>query len=101
MSIMFPPRLVGSMMSAHAPATGLTTHEWSRGDVLALIGIAVAILVAVFSPIRKAIGRWWRAMLMRAGFPQLKYASWFVRQWGTYDNPYLDDRENLDLSNTY
>jgi hypothetical protein len=35
------------------------------------------------------------------GAPRRVYARWFVRTWSSYENPYLDDRENLDLSNTY
>lgn len=79
----------------------LSLHGWSRGDVLALIGILVAIVIAVVPPLRRAIVRSWRALLLRAGFPQRRYAGWFIRTWGAYENPYLDDRENLDLSNTY
>lgn len=74
---------------------------WSRSDVLALAGIAVAIVIAIIPPLRHGVVRWWRAVLLRAGFPRRRYARWFVRRWGSYENPYLDDRENLDLSNTF
>jgi hypothetical protein len=76
-------------------------HSWSRADLLALAGIVTAIVIAVTPPLRRALIRGWRAVLMRAGFPHRKYARWFIRQWGQYENPYLDDTENLDLSNTY
>lgn len=47
------------------------------------------------------MGRWRRSVLLRAGFPQHRYSAWFVRQWGAYENPYLDDGEGLELTNTF
>jgi hypothetical protein len=43
----------------------------------------------------------WRAGMLRAGVPHRRYAKWFTERWGAYENPYLDDIENLDLRNTY
>jgi hypothetical protein len=82
-------------------AGGFSLHGWSRGDVLALIGVVVAIAIAAVPAVRKGLTESWRALLLRAGFPRRKYAGWFIRTWGAYENPYLDDRENLDLSNTF
>ncbi len=79
-------------------------HSWSRADRLALAGVIVgivAVVVAIVPPLRQGVARWWRAAMLRLGFPQRKYAAWFVRTWGVYENPYLDDTEHLDLSNTY
>ena len=80
---------------------GFSLRGWSRGDILALAGVVAAIAVATVPPLRRYLMRQWRAALMRAGFPRRRYAKWFVQRWGVYENPYLDDKENLDLSNTY
>jgi hypothetical protein len=76
-------------------------HSWPRADQLALAGIVTAIIIAAMPPLRRGLIRGWHELLMRAGFPRRKYARWFIRQWGHYDNPYLDEREDLNLSNTY
>ena len=81
-------------------ASGLF-HGWTRTDWLTLAGVIAVLLVGAFSPLRKGLAQWLRAILLRAGFPRRRYAAWFVRNWGTYENPYLRDQENLDLSNTY
>lgn len=82
-------------------AVGWTLHGWSRSDLLALAGVVAAIVIALVPPTRRSLLRWWQAALLRLGFPRRRYARWFVRTWGVYENPYLDDKENLDLSNTY
>jgi len=69
--------------------------------MLALTGIAITIVVALVPAFRQRILRSWRSAALRAGFPRRAYARWFVRTWGVYDNPYLDDVEKLDLTNTY
>lgn len=79
-------------------------HGWSRSDVLALAGVIVAlagVIIALVPPLRHFVQRLWRAFMLRAGFPRRRYARWFVKEWGAYDNPYLDAVENLDLRNTY
>jgi hypothetical protein len=76
-------------------------HGWSRGDVFALAGVIAVILVGVVPFFRREVIRGWRLAVLMLGFPRRRYARWFIRAWGTYDNPYLDDTENLDLSNTY
>src|SRR5215472_7781872 len=81
--------------------SGFSLHGWSRGDVLALIGVLVTIAIAATPPVRKGLAESWRALVLRAGLPRRKYAGWFIRTWGAYENPYLDDRESLDLSNTF
>lgn len=82
-------------------AGGFSLHGWSRSDVLALIGVLVAIVIAAVPAVRKGLVESCRALLLRAGLPRRKYTGWFIRTWGAYENPYLDDRENLDLSNTF
>ena len=77
-------------------------HGWGRSDVLALAGVALAVIIAIAPPLRRMVARWWRGALLRAGRPRGKYARWFIhKRWGSYENPYLDDVENLDLRNTY
>ena len=79
-------------------------HGWNRSDILALIGVilaAVAIVISLVPSLRHMAQHWWRGAMLRAGFPRRKYAKWFIKRWGVYENPYLDDVENLDLRNTY
>jgi hypothetical protein len=79
--------------------------EWLRqrslSDVLALAGVVATLVVAVVGPIRRWLAGLVRAGLLRVGRPERRYASWFVGKWGQYENPYLADTENLDLSSTY
>jgi hypothetical protein len=79
--------------------------EWLRGlsssDRLALVGIVVTVVVAIVGPLRRALLGLLKATLKRTGRDERHYAEWFIRQWGVYDNPYLDDKEDLDLDNTY
>ena len=82
-------------------AVGWPLHGWSRGDLLALAGIVTAIVIAVVPPLRRWLARWWWAGFLSTGSFRRAYARWFIRTWGSYENPYLDDKENLDLSNTY
>ena len=77
---------------------------WSRGDILALAGVGVAVIgviVTIVLPSRYFVQRLWRVAMLRAGLPRRRYAKWFTGKWGVYENPYLDDIENLDLRNTY
>lgn len=77
---------------------------WSRGDILALAGVVVAIIgviITIVPPLRHFVQRVWRMAMLRAGVPRRRYAKWFTGKWGVYENPYLDDIENLDLRNTY
>lgn len=83
--------------------TGLL-DGWSRGDILALAGVIVAVIgviIGIVPPFRRFAVRLWRAAMLRAGIPRRRYAKWFTDRWGVYENPYLDDVENLDLRNTY
>jgi len=81
-------------------------HGWGRSDILALVfgilGVATTVVVAIVSPLGRMIAGLWRAAMLRAGFPRRRYARWFItKKWGIYENPYLDDVENLDLRNTF
>jgi hypothetical protein len=76
-------------------------HTWTLGDALALLGVVATVAVAVFGPSRRWLGRLLKSGLMHAGRPESRYGRWFIRQWGVYDNPYLDHAEHLDLANTY
>lgn len=79
----------------------LSPRQWTLSDVLTLAGLILAIVIAVFGPTRRWVGRLVRGGLLRAGRPERRYASWFVGKWGEYENPYLADTEKLDLSSTY
>jgi hypothetical protein len=76
-------------------------HQWSFGDAIALAGVVATVVVAVFGPTRRWLVRRVRAGLLWAGRPERRYATWFIQKWGQYENPYLDDVESLDLSNTF
>ena len=87
----------------HGSSVGLL-NGWSRSDILALIGVVMAVLsvvTAIVPPFRHFAQSMWRGLMLRAGLPRRRYARWFVKEWGIYDNPYLDAIENLDLRNTY
>jgi hypothetical protein len=71
------------------------------GEYLALAGILVAILVGITPAVRRAVRRRWHWMMLRLGRPERTYTGWFIRSWGRYENPYLEDTEHLDLSGTY
>ncbi|MEH1014869.1 NACHT domain-containing protein [Micromonospora sp. CPCC 206060] len=63
-------------------------------DIETLIGILTALAL---------IGSWLFAKLrsIRRGNPGHRYIRWFVEQYGTYWNPYLDSAERLELDRTY
>jgi hypothetical protein len=84
-----------------ALGAGWPLRGWSRGDLLALAGVLVAIVIAIVPPVRRAVAGGWRSAMLQAGLPRRRYLRWFAGAWGVYENPYLDDKENLDLSNTY
>ena len=73
----------------------------STGDVLAFLGIVATIVVAVVPALRAGAKGMINAAFLRGGRSERRYAKWFVEQWGVYENPYLDDKEDLDLDNTY
>jgi hypothetical protein len=82
-------------------AVGFGLGGWPRADILALASVITAVVIAVIPPGRRTLARWWRMVLIRAGYPRHRYQRWFVQRWGKYDNPYIDDVKNLDLVNTY
>ena len=62
-------------------------------------GIAAVIAVV---PMFRNMVRWaWRALLMRIGLPYRRYAKKFIREFGSYENPYLGEYEKIDLRTTY
>ena len=79
-------------------------HGWLNGHVLASlggVGAVIALAVAAWPPLRRFGLRLWRMAVIWAGVPRRRYARWFIRLWGAYENPYLDDMDDLDLLNTY
>jgi hypothetical protein len=95
------------VLAAVAQGGAKSQHGLSLNEIIAQVAIwagivcAAAAVIAIVPQSRQAVRRIWRALLMRAGAPRRGYARWFVREWGIYDNPYLDVTENLDLRNTY
>jgi hypothetical protein len=87
--------------AARALAFSWPLHGWSRSDLLALAAVVVTVVIAVVPPLRQGLLRWLAWLVLRAGLPRRRYARWFARTWGVYENPYLDDKEDLDLRNTY
>jgi hypothetical protein len=74
---------------------------WSRSDVLALLGIVVALLTAALPPVRRAVsGMWYRAMPW-FGYSRSRYRRWFSKTYRVIYNIYLDRQEKLDLHNTF
>ena len=95
--------MIGTLGAALSRSNGLL-RNWPRSDVLALATVVVTVIgvvIAVVPPLRHFVARLWRAVMLRAGLPRRRYAKWFIGKWGIYENPYLDDIENLDLRNTY
>lgn len=71
------------------------------GDLLDQVQSWQAVL-AVFGGLVGLSG--WAARRLRAmrrGRPDMRYRSWFLETYGTYDNPYLDATQQLHLDRTY
>jgi hypothetical protein len=78
---------------------GLSGDE--AGALVSVIGILLAIVIAVVPPARRACGRTARRAYLASSFPDWRYTRWFVRQHSTINNIYLDVQEDLDLAETY
>jgi hypothetical protein len=65
------------------------------------VAASIATVLAIIPMTRNETLRWWRELLMQIGLPYRRYAKKFVEQFGTYDNPYLRETEQLDLRFTY
>jgi hypothetical protein len=77
---------------------------WSRGDVLALLGVVVGVLtvlVAIIPAMRHFVRDRWRDLMLRCGVVHRRYGRWFVKTYRVVYNVYLDRQEELDLSVTY
>ncbi|MEU7870276.1 NACHT domain-containing protein [Dactylosporangium sp. NPDC049140] len=73
----------------------------SVGDVSGLLGVLVTVLLAALPPIRPLLVRLGRRIRFAIGGPERRYAAWFLREHGRYDNPYLERVEDLDLRRTF
>jgi len=96
---------VAIVVAGHAkPAV---QHGSGWGAIIARVGVplgvaaSVATIIAVVPMFRDAARSVWRAALMQAGVPYHRYAKRFTEIWGTYQNPYLNREEQLDLRSTY
>jgi hypothetical protein len=79
--------------------------EWTaivtRTGIWAGIVGGIAAVIAIV-PMFRDVARWaWRALLMRIGVPYHRYAKKFIREFGSYENPYLGEYEKIDLRTTY
>jgi hypothetical protein len=88
-------------------AAGKSSHGIDWGAVVSQIALwagpigAVAGVIAIVPMFRNAAIRAWRWLLLRAGVPYSRYANRFIKVYGSYDNPYLNREERLDLRSTY
>jgi hypothetical protein len=65
------------------------------------VAASIATIIAVIPMTRNETLRLWQGLLMQIGLPYRRYAKKFVEQYGTYDNPYLREKEQVDLRLTY
>jgi NACHT domain len=87
--------------AAKAPHSVDWTAIVTRTGIWAGIVGAIAAVIAVVPMFRNVV-RWaWRALLMRIGLPYRRYAKKFIREFGSYENPYLGEYEQIDLRTTY
>ena len=70
---------------------------WGAGILGAVAGVFGRSCPCSGAP---SAGLWWW-VLLRVGVTYLRYASHFVKVYGSYDNPYLNREERLDLRSTY
>lgn len=88
-------------------AKAAVQHGVDWGSIIARAAVplsvvaSIAAIIAVVPLFRDAARAVWRAALMRAGVPHHRYAKRFTEVWGTYQNPYLNREERLDLRSTY
>jgi energy-coupling factor transporter ATP-binding protein EcfA2 len=95
----------GAATAAHtaARAAAATAHGVDWGQVALWAGIvgAVAAVIAIVPMTREAARGIWRALLMRTGMPYRRYARKFLKEYGSYENPYLGEYEQIDLLTTF
>jgi hypothetical protein len=90
-----------------AGAAANASHGVDWGQILTTAGIwaglvgAVAGVIAIIPMTRSVALRVWRMLLMRAGLPYYRYAKKFIKEYGSYENPYLGEYEKIDLRTTY
>jgi len=73
----------------------------AQAAIWAGIAGGVAAVIAIV-PMTRNGARWvWRALQMRTGFSYGRYAKKFIREFGSYENPYLGEYEKIDLRSTY
>jgi hypothetical protein len=96
--------ILGSLLLA---AKATPSHGINLGALITEIGVPLAVLasiatiVSIFPMTRAAAVQVWRALLLRSGASNRRYAARFAEEYGTYKNPYLNEEEPLDLRNTF
>jgi energy-coupling factor transporter ATP-binding protein EcfA2 len=88
-------------------ATAKASHGIDWGAILARAGVglgvvaSIATIIAIVPMTRNGFLRARRALLMGIGIPYRRYTRKFTERYRSYQNPYLDRHENLDLRSTY
>jgi energy-coupling factor transporter ATP-binding protein EcfA2 len=98
---------INGVAAVAAVVTKTPAHRVDWGQVLATAGIwagivgAIAAVIAIVPMTRNGV-RWaGRALVLRTGLPHRRYAKKFIREFGSYENPYLGEYEKIDLRSTY
>lgn len=87
--------------AAQAPHGVDWTAILAQAAIWAGIVGGIAAVIAVVPMFRNMVRWTWRALLMRIGLPYRRYAKKFIREFGSYENPYLGEYEKIDLRTTY
>ena len=97
----------GWVLAAAGATAKSAAHGIGWGAVFTRVGVglgiaaSIATIIAIFPTTRNG-ARWaWRALLTQAGFPYRRYARNFTDRYRSYQNPYLDRHEDVDLRSTY
>jgi hypothetical protein len=80
-----------------------TWFGWIReqADVLGLALGVLSLLVSTVPPLRKAVVWLVDRLLILFGHTRRRYRRWFLGEYGTLRNIYLDRPEELSLERTY
>jgi hypothetical protein len=73
----------------------------SLDEVAFILSIVIPFLTAMFPPVRTLIRRIVARLALFIGLPQARYRKWFLEEYGTLRNIYLNRMEALSLADTY
>jgi hypothetical protein len=98
---------IGAGRTSLAGLAAKTPHGLDWAAIIAQAAIwagivgGIAGVIALVPMFRNAVQWAWRALLTRIGLPYQRYAKKFIREFGSYENPYLGEYEKIDLRSTY